>query len=74
MNKQFKKIERKVETLLRSHSAIYSVGSWSGREVKVTLQNLDAAYIKFSMLSPASFQLSVCFGELPDINGTIHSI
>lgn len=73
MNKQINKIKRKVEKMLRSHSDVYSLGSWVGNELKVTLQNLDPAYVNFRINEDnTKYKITVCLGSLPEINETVY--
>ena len=74
MNKRINQIKRKVEKMLRSHQDVYSIGSWAGTELKVTLENLDPAFVKFNLNDDETkYKITTCFG-LSELNNTIHSV
>lgn len=67
-------IKKRIEQLLKSRSDVRSVGSWAGKELKVTTEDLDTVYVSFEVNDAATrYRLKTQMG-LSNLNGKVFDI
>jgi hypothetical protein len=69
--KTINKARRAIETLCRREPTVYRLGGWIGKELEITMQNLDKAYISFEINDADTkyrIKTTFCF---PELNGKI---
>lgn len=70
-NNAIRKAMRAIETLCRADPSVYSLGQWVGKELSVTMDNLDKGYIGFQLNDDDTKYKIRTFNCFPELNNVI---